>query len=405
MSEKISHETPKAQKEPTGLYDFAIYVARSFGKTLPVVIVVVLIAYGAWYAIREMATLQSELIKIERQKQVAEIAKAQAEADAKTAADRARYEALKEYSKQLTDLSVVSADISKRIQLLVSGQVDNMKKSEELTKIQNKRARDYQTEIASAAENKLHELKTQIADATKKAQRQVRAAALAGYQSLKRSIVLELNDKNSIDSQVLDLLTASLSDSVVEKQAIRDIRDNKNTWKFRALLSLQFFKITSIADYLDRAQRRINENKLEADRSISSLFSGYDAFSSQQQSLLLPIVIGFILDDGFDKEFREELLSSPIVTFAENLAQKLDPDTVPKLIKYVGSLLLERASAANSYCYDVKEAIGVLGKLSIDERSAYSHKALQNSAGLESEKNCIKTELEKAADGIQPLAR
>ena len=50
---------------------------------------VALIAYAALYAMREMFSLQTQLIVAERQKAEAEIKKAQAEADAKAAANMA----------------------------------------------------------------------------------------------------------------------------------------------------------------------------------------------------------------------------------------------------------------------------------------------------------------------------
>src|SRR5262249_16543145 len=134
---KVSRKSETASPVATGPYDFALYVSKSLGRSLPLVVIVGLIAYGVWYAMGEMSVLQTRIIDGERQKSEAEIKKAKAEADAKAAADKARYESLLEYSKQLTELNTVSADVSKRLQDLVSGQIDNMKEANELAEVQD----------------------------------------------------------------------------------------------------------------------------------------------------------------------------------------------------------------------------------------------------------------------------
>src|SRR5262245_50898635 len=113
---KVSRRSATATPIATGPYDFALYVAKSLGRSLPLGVIVGLIAYGVWYAMGEMSVLQTRIINAERQKSEAEIKKAQAEAEAKAAGDKARYESLLEYSKQLTELNTVSADVSKRLQ-------------------------------------------------------------------------------------------------------------------------------------------------------------------------------------------------------------------------------------------------------------------------------------------------
>src|SRR5258707_11725916 len=96
VSEKTDSPEQKAKDhDASGPYDLAIFIAKSFGKSLPVVIIIGLIAYGAWYGIREASVLQTRVLEAERQRNSALIEKEKAEGEAKSAADRAKSEALR----------------------------------------------------------------------------------------------------------------------------------------------------------------------------------------------------------------------------------------------------------------------------------------------------------------------
>ncbi|OIQ03187.1 MAG: hypothetical protein AUK36_04535 [Zetaproteobacteria bacterium CG2_30_59_37] len=79
--------------------DLALFIARSFGRWPPVVIVLTLIAVGSWYLIKELSTLQSRLIEAKQKQADAEIEQAKAEAGAAFAVVRARAEIMAEQIK------------------------------------------------------------------------------------------------------------------------------------------------------------------------------------------------------------------------------------------------------------------------------------------------------------------
>ena len=68
-----------------GPYDFALFIAKSFGRSLPVVVIIALITVGAWYFIRELSTLQAQLIEAERKLSTARVEQAKAESAAQSA--------------------------------------------------------------------------------------------------------------------------------------------------------------------------------------------------------------------------------------------------------------------------------------------------------------------------------
>jgi hypothetical protein len=381
----------------TGLYDIVMYIVKSF----PAVVMVGLLAYGALYAFREVFSLQTQIIVVERQKAEAEIKKSQAEADAKAAANIDKYEALQEVSKQLIELNSISANVSNRIQDLVSSQIDNMKKSEELAKLQNEKAKEYQSQLEQASQNELSKLQAQIAEATKKANEQVIAAAITGYNEIKNTIALVVNRGGFVDAQILELLGQKLNNPIAAKQAASDIVDSNDSWTVRATIAIQLFKKTSNAEYLHQARSLIENNKRANQRAISSVLTEYGALSPQQYSVVNDMIIDFILDAGFDREFRTDLLTAGF-RWSDNLKKEMGPDKVERLAKYAGDVLVETVSASTAYCFQITSLLELLGKLSQEAALVYAHRALKNPRGAESERQCIKTELDNAIGTDQP---
>jgi hypothetical protein len=390
-SEDTAHGTS------TGPYDIVMYIVKSF----PALFMVGLIAYGAWYAIREVFSLQTQIIVVERQKAEAEIKKAQAEADAKAAANIAKYEALQDTSKQLIELNSISANVSKGIQDLVSSQIDNMKKSEELAKIQNEKTKEYQRQLEHASQNELSKLQAQIAEATRQANDQVIAAAITGYNDIKNTMALGLNGLGYVDSQVLELLGQKLDNPIAAKQAASDIADSNNSWVVRATIALQLFKKTSNIEYIHQARSLIESNKLEDQRALGRILTRHDAFSQQQSPVSNSMVIDFIIDEGFNRQFRTELLTG-MALWSDNLKREIGPDKVERFVKYTGDVLVETVSTGTAYCYEIRNLLELLGKLSQEAELVYAHRALENPRSTESERECIKMELDKAVGTSQP---
>ena len=69
---------------PKGAYDLALFVARSFGRSLPVIVIVALVSIGAWYFIKELSLLQTRLIEAERNLATSQVNQAKAEAAAQS---------------------------------------------------------------------------------------------------------------------------------------------------------------------------------------------------------------------------------------------------------------------------------------------------------------------------------
>jgi hypothetical protein len=405
----VSLENPSAEQEAANRasanqYDFALYVARSFGKALPVLVVIVLIAYGAYYGIGEASRLQTQLNDAQKQQAEAEIKKTQAEADARDAGDKARYEALQEYSKQLTSLNAVSEDVSNRLQALVSTQIDNMKKASDLSDAQDKKSRELQAQIEEKSKAELAALRAQIADAQKKIDESVRAASLSGYNELKANVDDLLKRNLYVTPQVLDLLEEKLADSLVLNQAVSDAGDSMQPWEMRLVLYIQLLRKTSNQQHLENARLLIVQNKELAKGATASLFST-GAFPAQLNPLLIRVMAGLFVDEGLTTEFRDRLVAAPLFLNNSQLALTLGTDLVPKVAHSAGQRLLEiTAKSDAAFCYEVGYFLTILKSLSPDAELVFATRALQNPGGhLEGNAFCsIKGYLEKSVAGRTP---
>lgn len=403
-----------AESRPSGPYDVAILVARSFGRSLPAVIIVALIAYGAWFALGEMSVLQTRIIDAERQKSEAVIKKAEAEADAKAAGDRAKYDALQEYSKQLATLNTVSADVSKQLQELVGSQLDNMKKANELTDLQDKKARDYQEQILqtskaelTASKLELEKLRDQIAETSKKSEEFELAAALAGYNQMKATIAEQLGKGFPVSDQLLELFGQRLRDPSAEREATKAAQDTSERWDVRVAINLELFKKSSQDRYLDNARLITIENKRAAGSAVASLFSPrFGVFSDQQMRAVVPVMAALILESGFSKEFRDRLLDALSYPSGLNLrvSDLLDMDVLTKLAQFAGARLIETART-NTFpaCFSVEQLLRLLAGLSPEAELVYAFRALENAGGGdETDRQCIRNALEKSVKGKPP---
>ena len=387
----------------TGPYDVALYLARSLGKSLPVIVVIGLIAFGAYYGLREMSNLQTQLHKAEQMEAQAEIKKTQAEAEASEAADKAQNQALQEYTKQLMSLNAVSEDVSKRLQDMVSTTLDNVKKEGELREAEDKKSRELQAQIEQKSTAELASLRDQISGAKAKYDDLARTASLSGYSDLKNKIADQLKRDLYIDSQVLDLLGSKLDDPTIQSQAVKDAGDSAEGWQIRLALYLQLFKSTSNAAYLENVRLLADQNKLLASSATASLFCRYGAFSDEQALAVLPVISAFIIDDAFPSAFRDQMVTFPTFASNTNVLWHLNADLIMKLARYAGKRLAEVAGKSDGVCYPVTSLLGVLKGLSPEAELVYATRALQNPGGREDfDKQCIKSELEKSVNGRHP---
>lgn len=392
-----------------GPYDFAIFIARSLGRSLPAVVVLGLIAFGAVYGIREMTQLQTRLNQAEKLAAQAEIKKTRAEAEAREAGDKARYQALQDYSKQLRELNAISADVSERLQKLVSSQIANMIKANELSEAQDAKARKLQEQVSHQSEAELanlrgqiEEAKSQITETQTKYAESVRAAGLSSYNDVKTNIAAQLSKGYSIDPILLDFLKQKLDDPVVRTQAITDAKDTGQNLDMRLVLYIQLFRNTSQTLYLESGRSLADGNKRLVGPVISSLFGRNVSFSDQQVSALLPVVAGFIFDAGYISGFRDNLLEF-LGHAKSSQIEALDPHLAEKLAQYAGKRLIENAQKSTGYCFELYQFSSILKLISSEAELVYATQSLQHPGGRDDrEKQCIKDELEKSISGRHP---
>jgi len=181
-------QKPHGASGATGPYEVVLFF-ESLGKALPIVVIVGLIAVGAYYAIRELSDLQSKVIEAQKAQSEAEIKKAQAEAAAGSASARAKQEALEQYTKQLTDLNKTTADFSKQLQELVASQIKNMMDMEALRKHQEASTKEYQDQINKGLEAQRDKLASDVTAAQDKNTLLLEQYALAPYRTLRTQLM------------------------------------------------------------------------------------------------------------------------------------------------------------------------------------------------------------------------
>jgi len=403
----MNKETPPVKEstgngKSAGPYDVVMLIAKSFGPMLPMVVVVILIACGAYYAIHEMSNLQGQVQK-------AEFQKLQAETEAKSAADRARLDAMQESSKQLIHSNEASSEISKRIEGLVSGQMDIMEKNERLSSGLADKLAEYQKEKGKVEvdrlKDQLNSLNVQIADAKKQMEEQTRASALSNYNEIRDQIASTVRSENVPSYDMITFLGQRLANSDVESQAVKDLKDDRNDWVLRLIIGLELFKKTSKQEYVSAAHSLILEN--------SNVVDGSGSKGSKQSRELTVVSLlcdralteptsNLVLDGRYPLRFRMNLLraSSPITNMVAAKASKGGAD---ELVKAIGSELVSEATNGHSDYYDVWFTLGLLGQLSQEAQLVYASRSLGLAKGYsEDATQRIKEELEKVVGDKQP---
>jgi hypothetical protein len=397
MYQRIPPRTEPPNGGAASSYDFAIFIAKSLGRSLPVIVVIALVAYGAFYGIRVAADLQTKLNEAQTQEKDAEIKKAQAEADAKDAGEKAQLLASQEYSKQLTNLNEVSEDVSKRLQELVSKQLENMETD-------NKLRVELQDQIEQQSKAQLQALRDQIDGANAS----LRTASVSAYDEIKNMIARSISRESYVSPGEVDLLDAKLENPQVKAQAVADAASDGEPWGTRVLLNLRLFLKTSETRYVDSAFKIASQNKAAADQAAAQFF--VDAASDKKQgAAVLRGIADLIIDEGYRKEFRDQLWTFGIMEnqafgIGALVSGDVNKDLLTKVTNAVGIRLIQTVRSGDiDACSATSQVLEVLRRFSADAELVYATQALQKlDAADDRTKECIRPALEKSIDGRTP---
>jgi hypothetical protein len=410
-SQESSEDSDEGKRSsPAGPYDLALFVARSLGRWLPAVVVLLLIGGGAVYGIRELTNLRKLALDAESKAAKAEVAQVRAEGNAERAADKTRNDLLKEYSTQLEQLNERSAASVKRLQELVKTELDNIKQINEESERQNKERMDYASQQLESRQEELNKKQAELEDLRgkiqlaneerEKAQQEaaVRAAAsaretsLSGYNQLKRRISEQLaSDYGHIGYDVWEMLDQQLRESVVRSEAIGDTQNNSERWDTRVAISMELFRHTSEPQFLNQARDLVNLNKRAARATTASLFELRRGQSWRQQAgYAIPVVAGLLLDGSCPMEFRLRLL--------DTLSQILEPDFIglldagirDQVSTFAGARLVEVATKNDeTACYLLDPPLRLLHQLSLQEEDGYLAEARRIAAAAGTDPPCL----------------
>lgn len=391
---------------PAGPYEFLTFVAGSLGKGLPIVVVLALIAGGAFYGLRQISEIQSNAAarqeqlnkrldeaqsKLETAEAAAHNARAQeiqAKADAASATSNAKNQFLLDYSKQLKTLAEDSENMSKSLQQLVGSQITNMQALQKAQADQEKEAEAARAEQAEKSKADLAALQAQIREAQQKEGELAKKAQLAGYTSVKADLDDKLQ-KNLIVGDEVNLLLTVLNDDVVNAQAVHDAADTAQSWQIRLALNLQLYKKTSRDQFLDATARLMRENAARVGVAVGYLFTGSALFTETQLEKVVTLLSGLVMDQTLPLTSRDAIAEVFYSNYQARM--RLSPREETELARYVGTRLVQLADFGEDCPAMMSSFPYFLSSLNAEAAFVYEAQALKKlNAMPPSQPSCIR---------------
>ncbi len=358
-------------------------------------------AYGAYYGIHEALGFQTEIIKAKTDESAAQIAKTRAEADAREATtsasyavDKARYEIGKDYAAQLERSNQASTDVSKRIQELVSNELNDMEKVNQLNRVIDEKTKvladqDRARQAASLTEAaaKLQDLQTQIKIAETQKQQYLRQASLATYNDMVKRIV-DQTQTDYVNLGFVDALRDALSDPVVLAQAQKETADSSKPWAARAVLDWVLFQNTLDAHYAEALTAILRANRASVGKGMANLLNWRGFSNPQDYVRSAPLVVGLAADETFNPVFRDELIRSLAFFYR---ADSVPADEALKVARYAGSRVVTLTAQPHKSCFDIENLFTLVHSWDSAEQATYTDAALRNlGTDTDTDSTCIR---------------
>ena len=380
-------------------YDVILYLAKSFGHALPVVLIICLVAVGAWYFIREVSSLQTKLIEASRQLSTAKVDQARAEAAAQVALDKAKAEILVEQTKRLSDLNDISVGVSKKIQDLVSGQLENMTKIEAQMAAQTKKAAENQKKSEESAKKEILMLRQQVLELEKRKQELTLEVVTASFNDVRAKLIHDAKEYR-ISHDLSELLRPNLKNPTIRKRIESDRKDKNLPWLYRALLNRELFSLTDNEAYLNDLETLLIEHKSELDYdSVFDLVERNPSWSKTSAESINKFSMKMIMNDSFSMKIREAFMGwVGYDNQVDKYVNELSPEKREQAAQIIGQLFLLSSEKGYS-CY---KYISLLNKLSRKALRAFTDRALKSDKYVVSHE-CIREELSRLGNVSEPL--
>jgi len=296
-----------------GPWEIVRIIVRSFGRTLPVVVILIAIILGAGYAYKELKLIQDELTK-------KKIEAAQSEANAKVAA-------LTAVNKEFTASNEILLKTSKEIQNLLTNQINNMHQIEKLRNEISAKIKSQQEGIEKDLAAKQDSLKRQIKDLEDE-KRKVKEEV----KNLKKDYEEKLN-RYETDLELAPIrmkikeITASFKNNVydgiqdglrsfekIDSFSEEEIKEIENTLEktednhLKSFLLIILYKVTNLENWRKQMQDFLNQKKYHLDPRLWGAFKTYD-WSLEQKKKILPFIGEQIHDKKLRLNARIELMN------------------------------------------------------------------------------------------------
>lgn len=391
--------SPDPTPPQTNPYGLALFVAQSLGKALPIVVIIALIAIGSWYFVKELSALQTELIDAERRLATARVDQAKAESAAQSAIDKARGEIMAEQAKQLGQLNDTSVAVSKKIQDLVSGQIENMGRIEETSKAQLGAALAQQKAAEAEAKKEIAGLRQQLEQLELRRKSIEADIANSGYQEIKTKLMEQLARGYYFSSSdpILDLLKPRLSDLQLRPLIVADMQDTRINWRYRLLLLVEMYRLSGDEALVTQMSALLDSNKSALDNSTGRIFQGRSRWSSIAEENLAKLSIRWILDETAPVAARVSFFDLlPLGNSLDRLTWSANFADRNQTAKALGRLLIA-AVEIGEYCAYPMDLLGRFSDEALDAVTTHLLASAKYSKGHE----CL-TEYYKRSKGQLP---
>jgi len=384
--------------KPAGPYEFAMTLASSFGRLFPALVLLLLlllivlgVGYGIWASVDKVTAIQTALNKTILDTANAKVTAAESTANAKAMVESAKAAGLVETQEHLRAQNSNALDFSEKLQKLISGQLDNMRKNSDISREQEDRAKKFREQQEVSYKERLRILEGQIKDTEQKRS----DLKFSQYLDYKTRITDQLKQGYSVDPTVLQLLEEKLENTDINSKAANDAQSKSELWSTRIALLLILYRHSGTTTFLDQAIDLTVKNPRALNYAIASLYAPRYGKSNGNSEELIVNSSNLVVNQQLNTEFRDGLLSSGLFypPYGKTLHHILGEERIKDIAKYINSRLKSASPLSEAMCHPIPTYLGTLRNLSTEAEIVYATRILESPNASITLRACLKNSI------------
>jgi len=273
----------------------------------------------------------------------------------------------------------MSIAVSQKVQQLVTGQLQNMMQLELRAEAQTRSQAAQQKQAEEAATREITLLKKQVTELEERRNSLDAGFAAGQYQELRTKLQEDLEEPYSQSTGTLvELLRPKLTDTRIRDLVAADMKGNNIPWRFRLLLNIELYRLTTEERFLEGMSTLLKSNRLALDGSLSRLFSPSSnaRWGKTAEASVVRLAISWGLDESVGKSARLALLTAvPYGNALATYSESLSKDERDRGARTFGRLMLSLFES--DYC---EPLFTILRTFSETAARVYSYLILQDSS-------------------------